>query len=105
MRGAIRQSKNLGSKQYMYIYSHYIIEYNLKSTNLGVNEHVHRYHTTTFRAREIQLQKMYRNYPMFLDTLCFRTPPIFHRNNYSLASENMIFGRSLFSDNSYFSPK
>jgi len=23
----------------------------------------------------------YRNYSKFSDTLCFRTPPIFHRNN------------------------
>jgi len=31
------------------------------------------------------------HYPMFSDTLCFRKPPIFHRNNYFLASENMFF--------------
>ena len=43
-----------------------------------------------------------RNYPMFSDTLCFRTPPIFHRNNNFLASENMFFGHPLFSDTRYF---
>jgi len=32
---------------------------------------------------------VYHNYPMFLDTFCFRKPPIFHRNNYFLSFENM----------------
>ena len=36
-----------------------------------------------------------RNYPMFSDTLYFRTPPIFHRNNYFLASKNMFFSDTL----------
>jgi len=53
MRRAIQQSKNLESKQYIYL--HYIIEYSLKSTNLSVNEHVHSCHTTKFRPHEIPL--------------------------------------------------
>jgi len=51
----------------------------------------------------------YRNYSMFSDILCFRTPPIFHRNNYFLdAQKHVFFGHPLFSDtptihrNNYF---
>ena len=53
----------------------------------------------------------YRKYPMFSDTLCFRTPPIFHRNNYFLAFENMFLDTlcfrtpPIFCWNNYFSVK
>ena len=51
---------------------------------------------------------VYPYLPYVSDTLCFRTPPIFHRNNYFLDAQNMFFGHPLFSDtpifhrNSYF---
>jgi len=54
-----------------------------------------------FLAGNVSLD--YRNYPMFADTLCFRTPP-FSPKYLFLASENMFFGKPLFSDPP-FSPK
>jgi len=44
----------------------------------------------------------YRNYPMFSDTLCFRTPPIFYRNNYVLDAQKHVFRTPLFSDTAIF---
>jgi len=47
----------------------------------------------------------YRNYPMFSDTLCFRTHPIFHRNNYFLDAQKHVFRTPFVFGHPYFSPK
>ena len=45
----------------------------------------------------------YRNYPMFSNSLCFWTPPIFHRNNYFLDAHKHVFRTPpIFHRNNYF---
>jgi len=56
------------------------------------------------KCRPVQ-HSLYRNYRMFSDTLCLRTPPIFHRDNNYLASVNMFFETLCFRTPPIFSPK
>jgi len=47
----------------------------------------------------LMFKMAYRNYPMFSDTLCFRTPPYFFTEIIIfLTSENIHFGHTMFSD-------
>jgi len=48
---------------------------------------------------------VYRNYTMFSDTLCFQTPPIFHRTYYFLDAQKHVFHTPLVFRHPYFSPK
>jgi len=49
--------------------------------------------------------QFYRYNPKFSDTLCFRTPPIFHRNNYFLDAQKHVFRTPFVFGHPYFSPK
>ena len=42
---------------------------------------------------------------MFADTLCFRTTPIFHRNNYFLDAQKHVSWTPFVFGHPYFSPK
>jgi len=49
--------------------------------------------------------KGYRNNIMFSETLCFRKPPICHRNNYFLDAQKHVFRTPFVFGNPYFLPK